>query len=1086
MLFSLNVSHSLKSLFDTLQVHLQQEQSDPFTAQWLVTQTEGINNWIRYRYAERSGIAANLAFAKTNDLVGRIFHWIVPHEKPLLDRTTVTWTLYQLLEEDDFMIGFPDKAAYGKGQPVKQMAFAMQMADLFDQYQVYRHTHIGEWNKYIDRQEEVKDWQQYLWVRLKQKTRDRFIDRFELAEKLKLALLVPEHQDLIRQRIPQLHFFGMAIITPYYLDLFKTLSSFLPIHFYLLNPCPEHPWMDTQTEKQIAKMRIKGKQVIPEEYVLKGNDLLIHWGRILKESFYLLVQDELAVNAYTVVDTLPPCSTNASLLQKIQYDIYMNAAEEERLPLLKEDLSDGSVVINGCYTPVREVEVLYNFLLQQFANSKSGRMGARDVLVLVSDIDAYAPIIHAIFRHGPKELPYTIADESIVSGNTIFSALKEILSLSIYSLKSEEVLSLLESPFIRRKFGFIDATSVRQAVREASIFFGTTSVKPDSNLYQQSEVWMLSWEYGLKKMIYGLCMSGSTEYFDGTDWLYPLDTAEGAAMEERLRLLHFYQVLRKWLNDRREDRTLTEWATYLLELMHEMIVEPGEEEDQEYAYFIRLIEEWKTQDTEEQEKISYDVFRYAFFHRLDQEKRQKIFAGAGITFCSLVPMRSVPHKVVAMLGINFDSFPRKDQTLSFNMMHGEENKQIGDRDIRENDHHLFLETLLSAEQTLYISYIARSQKDGSLLPASSIVDHLIDYVARGVNVDSDSLRKEWITVHPLHHFSYQYDGIHKISYLHDQQFVSAVSLEEKIPEENTFDFTQIPLANLASFMENPPKWYLNKALGIYYNDEEALIPEHELFTVDTLKGWAIKHALYKEMLYGETLPDEDQFKQLLKRLKQSGMIPLANVGKEVFLEYQEMVSPYVEAFRSFTNGNLPDKIEIHLPIGSSTLVGQIDMIFGENLIYFTDSSSIFKNLIRAWVYYLAALQKKSTLSFCFICKLNKQMQLLQLPAGTITDTEAKQILTNMMEHYRLGHFEWFRFFPELGRNGLKAVSGDYVSFVAWYNKIIDNKKEFRLKDQYLLKAAENGFYDASHYEELKNNVQMYMQPLANYFPSLFK
>ena len=97
-------------------------------------------------------------------------------------------------------------------------------------------------------------------------------------------------------------------------------------------------------------------------------------------------------------------------------------------------------------------------------------------------------------------------------------------------------------------------------------------------------------------------------------------------------------------------------------------------------------------------KISFEVFRYSFLKRLQVEQKSASFMKGGITFCSMVPMRSIPFKVVAMLGMNFDKFPRKETAISFSLL---QHWKPGDRNVKNNDKHLFLETLLSAQQFLY-------------------------------------------------------------------------------------------------------------------------------------------------------------------------------------------------------------------------------------------------------------------------------------------------------------------------------------------------------------------------------------------------
>ena len=1087
MAIYLNVSHSLPVLFSAMSDRLSKEETGVFLPRRVVTQTEGINNWIRYKYAEQAGIAANLQFAKTSDIIYTIFRWLKPDAPPALDRSGMVWLVFQCLQEEAFITRFPEKAAYTSNDPVKQIALAMQMADLFDQYQVYRHDLITKWNKAAEKNELINDWQQYLWTAIKNKTSDRFIDRPQVSVQLSAALSDPENHAIIKQRMPQLHFFGIAIITPYYLELFRLLSSIIDIHFYLLNPCPDQPWMDSVTEKQIAFFRSGKKQNIPDDYLLKGNDLLLHWGKVLKESFYLLVEKDDFVNAYHVLEQTLPDSSPKSLLQKIKSDIYINASLESRQEIKEEDLLDRSVLINGCYTPVREVEVLYNFLIQRLGNQQDENpAGVKDILVLVSDIDAYAPIIHAIFKNGPVYLPYTIADESIVSGNTIFSALKEILEINTETFKSEEVLSLLESPYVKAHFGFKDIDAIREAVREAAIYFGSSFVVEDAERYRQSEAWMVGWEYGLKKMIYGLCMSGEPEYNDQVDTLHPLDTAEGAEMDQRIRLLHFFQVLREQLLARSEERTLTQWTDYLSGTMLAMVINPETEDEPDYPRFVSLIEEWKSLAEESEEKISFEVFRYAFFHHLEQEKRSRRFAGTGITFCSLVPMRSIPHRIVAMLGMDFNRFPRKEQQLSFNIITEKGKERVGDRNVRENDKHLFLETLLSAEETFYISYIARDQRDGSVLPPSSLIDQFIDYVARGIGEDADKLRKDWIKIHPLHGFSSQYDGVHYISYLNDAIYSSGLPGTGGQATEPVFDFSEINTRQLASFMENPPKVFLNKALNIYYHDEEALLAEHELFEMNKLQEWSVKSGLFDHLIYGQGIADQEAEKKHLQRLKQSGKIPLAGFGKIYYDIIREEVLTYESVFREMLGDKKQTSVELLLQVDDSVIVGQIKNLYEDRFIYVCDSSSFKKHLIRAWVPYLALVASGYNTTFYFIYKKKNELSVEKLDAGVLAAADALAELQKIIVYYRQGHFGWFYFHPDLAKDNLKYFQSDYNTFINWYEDEVESPYSYSFKDPYLAKAVENGFLDEENFETLRQNMFAFMMPLQTYFPALFK
>ena len=169
-------------------------------------------------------------------------------------------------------------------------------------------------------------------------------------------------------------------------------------------------------------------------------------------------------------------------------------------------------------------------------------------------------------------------------------------------------------------------------------------------------------------MIYGICMSGEGDYDDGIDQLIPLDNAEGAEAIERVRLMYFVRMLQQKLADRNQSRTISEWADYLQILVEEMIFEAGEKDDEDYTKLVQFTEHMALLEKDANIEISFEIFRHSFLQRLDVEKKAGSFAKGGITFCSLVPMRSIPFKVVAMLGMDFDKFPRKETALSFSLL----------------------------------------------------------------------------------------------------------------------------------------------------------------------------------------------------------------------------------------------------------------------------------------------------------------------------------------------------------------------------------------------------------------------------------
>ena len=1081
MAIQLRVATSLDQLSAELTSDLGSEILGVFDKQLVITQTDGINNWLRQQLVIKIGIAANLQFVKMNDVLQMLYYWTCPEAPILIDKDRMTWAIFVELREVSFCETFPSIAAYYTNNESRRAALAAEMADLFDQYQVYRHDKIAQWKKNEENEDATVEWQVYLWKKMKNRLGNEFLDRLDVSRMLLEKMNDENAKKLIKLRMPCLRFFGLAIVTPYYLELFRELSKIIDVKFYLINPCPEDLWIDDVSDRKIAKLRNRLDLL---ENRNTGNELLINWAKVLRDSYKLLLEHDDYVNRYEILNNHEDTYPAKTLLKLIQQEIHGNVNNDMRDEIEDCYLQDDSIQINGCYTMAREVEVLYNYLIDVFKADTT--LGARDVLVMVSDIDKYAPFIRAVFNNAPLELPYSIADESVVHGNTLFKALRDILSVNPETFKSEEVLALLDSPFIRRRFGFKDIGSVRQAVREAGIFFGI-----ESHDNEQTEAWMVSWDYGLEKIIYGLCISGEEQYSGGSHPLYPLDTAEGGDMGDRVRLYHFIQVLKEILIDRNQSRNLEGWSEYLGEIMKEMILDDKDDEE-DFIRFGNIIENiTKLNDVMSGEEISYQTFRQVFFVQLEQERRTNKFAGKGINFCSLVPMRSVPYRIISLLGMDFDKFPRQDSALSFSLI-GKESK-TGDRSVRENDKHLFLDTILAARDKIYISYLARNVQKGTDQPPSTLVDELLDYIALKTP-DAISFKKTKIRIHPLHLFSTKYSNPENrlpANYLgntlvNGKTFKNQVESYKELPVSN-----DIQLDQFASFFKHPVKYYFNKQLGVYYRDDEERLDESELFELDFLQEWKVKDELLRTNI---------NFQEYIDRKKKSGQLPLANVGKVVAEDMQEEILGYKQIVEDLKNNNPPTSLQITYEKEDVVISGNI-IVYGNKYIYCVLSSSALRQIMDPWIRYLVAIAKEDSqpLEFIFVFKKDKMPFICKINSGEITRDLAQEQLNFMIDSFLDGQHKLFPFYPPFGYYYYKQSKNnlpkkDLTPEIMWgkYEEAMSKDYDAVFTDGgYLEKVIDMdnlsiGLFSEVSVNEIVVNTQKIMEPLFERCPELFK
>jgi exodeoxyribonuclease V gamma subunit len=1059
MALYLKVSNSLENLSQGLSLSLHESQNSVFEPHLIVTQTEGMNNWLKMQIASHLGIAANCRFLKPNELIHQLYYLLGGRFGEILSTQNLTWLLFKLLGESDFAEQFPEVAAYYQNsdtdKDLKRMGLAEKAADLFDQYQIYRPEMIREWNTKSLKEVGEEDWQEFLWIKAKIVSDNSLPDKTVIGQHILEALKNPDEREQLCKRIKAVHLFGLSIITAYHIKILYDLSEYVDIHFHIINPSPAVYWFDDRSEKQLARWRQKGKKDV--DTMNAGNPLVAGWGRVVQDTFGLFFKHDEFVNAYDDSDLTPP--EPDTLLHKIQDDIF-NSATVNRNQLSMADLNDGSVTINSCYTVAREVEVLYNYLVY-LVDKKKEHLSPRDIVVMVSDIDAYAPYIKAVFNNAPYKFRYTIADESYADSDNLFNALHAILQMKEDNFKAEEVLQLLDFSYIRERFGINDVPLIRKVVDAANIRFGMEGSVED-------ETYLVSWKYGIKRIMYGICMSGGEEYGEGIDSFFPLDILEGKEGQGVIRFCHFVEVLMQVVEEQKHERTITAWVNYIEDVLHDMVYEPEEDTDEDYNTLMQQLSNYNLLNEYMNDTVGFDVFGKSFLDTLTGNTRSGLFVNGGITFCSLIPMRSIPFKVVALMGLNYDKFPRREHTSGFNLM--EKDRQRGDRNVKENDKHLFLETILSAREYLYISFVGQSSKDNTAIPPSALVDELMDYIESGMG-DAEGLRQQLITLHPLQGFSVKYrtKDSHFYNYLNTTvKKARRVTNENKVIEP--FGFEEIQLDDMTRFFRNPIRTYYNKVLGIFYHDASVLLRDKEMFSLNSLQQWSMKSRL---------LPlDEGEIKELKTKLVKTGKLPLKNMADVSLNIVTELIDPVRDLYEQTTGKAEEQIIPVELTIDKSEIKGVLRSVFNDKLVAISWSKDESKYLIEAYIHYLAGIAAGALKGLSFI-SASKREEVYE--ATTITKKDAIARLTRIVQIYKAGLEEIAPFFPDLEVLPEKVADLDFEQF----SKLVENKLVVK-SDPYISIEYQNGFFsDESILDAYKAICEEVVVPLNQLFPGYY-
>ncbi|HEU0009799.1 MAG TPA: hypothetical protein VFT34_08285, partial [Verrucomicrobiae bacterium] len=407
------------------------------------------------------------------------------------------------------------------------------------------------------------------------------------------------------------------------------------------------------------------------------------------------------------------------------------------------EASDDSLQIHSCHSPLREMEVLYDRLLDWF--DRDPRLAPRDIVVMMPNVEAYAPFIQAVFGSPEEEsrrIPFNLADRGARRESHVIDTFLKLLALPDSRLGSATVLAPLETPALRERFGLseTDVDTLRDWVRDANIRWGI-----DASHRERLGLPAFAgqtWRAGLDRLLLGHAMAGrGLRLFDG---ILPLDDIEGDAAALAGRLAEYIECIFELVHALGDRRRLDEWAGLLHGALDGFFA-VSDDSEREFQILRGQLEALRRQ--QQDAGFTRPIGRAALLERLgpalDEDLNQAGFLTGGVTFCGFKPMRSIPFRMVCLVGMDDGAFPRPAQQLSFDLM--AQAPRLGDRSTREDDRYLFLETLLSARDRLYISYVGQSVKDNSPAPPSVLVSELLDYVEQGFTLarGAPSSRSAW-------------------------------------------------------------------------------------------------------------------------------------------------------------------------------------------------------------------------------------------------------------------------------------------------------------------------------------------------------
>jgi exodeoxyribonuclease V gamma subunit len=945
-------SHRSEVLADTLTAWLRMHPLHPLESEVVLVQSNGMAEWIKIELARQGGVCAATRVELPSRFLWRTYRQVlgthnVPPDSPL-DKLPMTWRLMALLPTCLNDPVFKPVAGFLRGdEPDRLLQLASRLADLFDQYQIYRPDWLQDWaagrdvlRKSAGSDELAEDqlWQAELWRRVLATLDDAQRQATRPALHARALAHLQSGQPLASAVARRVSVFGMSHMPGQLLEMLAALAAHSQVMLAVPNPCQYH-WGDIidgrewlQAERRRHAYRGEALAHLPMAQMhLHAPTLLAAWGRQGRDFIRQLdaFDDLQAAQQLTQWPRLDffddvPGEDGTRLLAQLQRRIRDLEPSSGGSPVEPWAQGDQSVVFKIAHSPVRELEVLHDQLLQWFHTPPGGQpVSPREVVVMVPDIETMAPAIRAVFgqykRADARFIPYDIADLGAQAISPLIHAVEWLLALPQQRSCMSELVELLEVPALAARFGLSEAglPTLTRWMAGSGIRWGlSTEHRAGLGLGMCGED--NSVLFGVQRMLMGYACGADPVDADAPG-ATPYPEVGGLDAELAGSLAHLLQALINWWQTATQEATPAQWAERGRAMLAAMFKPRDDNDRNALSALDQALNDWVRACAEAgfTQAVPLAVARSAWLEALKTPRLEQRFRAGGVTFCTLMPMRAIPFKAVCLLGMNDGDYPRRSPRADFDLMGLTGMSRPGDRSRRDDDRQLMLEALLSARQVLYVSWSGRSVRDNSEQPPSVLVSQLRDEIdllwGKGTAV-------RLTTEHPLQAFSRTYfeegsglqtyakewraaqsaPSVGAVSDREASSPVGAVSDREVLAEKPSRSETAptkalidllpplesangvpvITLTQLTRFLRKPVGAFFRERLQVHLEDERSELHDEELFG---LAGLDLYQLIDQELqhvpteLSADTLPAHVQ--QVVQRLRQAGALPLAGVGK---------------------------------------------------------------------------------------------------------------------------------------------------------------------------------------------------------------
>ncbi len=996
MSLSLHTSNRMETLAAMLAAGLRDNPpADPFAAETILIQSRGMAKWLTLQLADARGISFHLDFPFPRDTVIRMLRgadgWTPPKGFTVPE---MTWRLHALLPSLSERKGFdPIRRFLEDGDELKRHQLAGRLARLYDQYLVYRPDLILAW----ETDESIREWDAVTWREMTGGPRPHLAARMDAFRRGN----IPPETDRPENPPARLSVFGISSLPPAFLDVLANWGRERDVRFYLLQPGPGY-WGDLVTRKR----REKGGPGV--QYLETGHPLVPSLGRQGQDLLNLLIDAGFDTGAGGEEFIVPEPDTLLRQLQRDIHDLVDRHEANPTHPALSAPAENRSLQIHSCHSPLREIEVLHDQLLALFDENPGLR--PRDVLVMAPDIETYAPHIEAVFAADGGDspaIPHSVVDRRPRRLFAVIDTWFRFFDTARGRFTAREVTGLLETPPLRRRFDITDAetTAFRRWIIDTGVRWGIDPAHR-KQWVPSMEAPETTWRHGIGQWLLGLVSRDHGWSAPGR--CFPYDEMEGGNATLLRKVVPFLEFLFTAAEAFRHPRSPAAWADLLGAQVDHLF---GGVEDfapecsalRSSIHQLRGAEEFVSG-----EPLSAAIARRFLEETVDETASSGSFLSGGVTFCTLQPMRTVPARVIWLLGLDDGSFPRRPPAAGFDRMRAK--PRPGDRSVREDDRLLFLETLLSARDVLAISHVGQSMREGNERTPSVLVSELLDQLDRSHRFPGGSARNHLLRKHRLQPFHPAYfgDNPNLFSYSRENEAACRRLLAEPDAPVPFFTAPLPPAAGesegvvspreLETFYRDPAAWFLKERLGLSAVSGEESPEDREPFDLDNLTRWHLKDALVEAAVAG------GQSVTVLERMRGRGRLPPDPGGGSLGQDVRRQTDRLITRLANIHNGHSPEFRPVEFVCGDFTLRGEIGPFYGKTLLFSRPGNLRPVDTIRGWLGHLIATAAFPGETDTVLAGENEILSL----ESTV---EPMEKLVAMLEWWARGWREPIRFFP---------------------------------------------------------------------------